>query len=495
MRTRRPKDQGFRIETREWESKGKDGKEEMKQSFRLFWLTDNTLASGRRKECSQQGFRTEGEARNFYFKRVVPALHAGFNTPKEQAAHERRLKESADANEPTLHEMVERHLDDARTHLKPKSLQNRSYNLRAAVRHLNGIDQKISRISDDEVRKWVNSPARGKKPTSDTKIGRCRALAMVFQEAVEKGHITVNPCKMIKLPKPSEGRMNPLPLEDIVKLLRACKKLNPRNDAETSASYVHAFVAFSFYTGARADEVMHAEWTDIDWGSCHVTIQPKEPFNWTTKNDKARVVQANPMLLRILREYDIERRERLRDAELRLKELIAWHAASPEERTTLSKPEVLQRYERAPSTKSLIAKADGLAASLRRQIESPLIFPNPAGFPMTEVPKGYWTALKDSGLKKKGYVFHSLRETFGTLLAKKGVDLLSLKTLMGHKDIETTMCYIAYSPDYAASHGTKMPDVPVLTEDDDDDRSNGNGVCENPDAKCDSEDLSSEESA
>lgn len=494
MRTRRPKDQGFRIVTREWESKGKDGKEEMKQSFRLFWLTDETLASGRRKECSQQGFRTEGEARNFYFKRVVPALHAGFNTPEEQAAHERRLKESADANEPTLHQMVERHLDDARTHLKPKSLQNRSYTLRSAVKHLNGTARKVGQISDDDVRKWVNSPARGKKPTSDTKIGRCRALSMVFKEAVRRGYIHANPCDEIKLPKPSEGRMNPLPLEDAAKLLRACKELLPRNDAETSASYVHAFVAFSFYTGARADEVMHAEWTDVDMESCHVTIQSKEQFHWSTKNGKARVIKANPMLMKILKEYDMERRERLRNAELRLKELVAWHAASPEERTSLSKPEVLQRYERAPSTKSLIAKADGLAASLRRQIESPLIFPNPAGFPMTEVPKGYWAALKDSGLKKKGYVFHSLRETFGTLLAKAGVDLLSLKTLMGHKDIETTMRYIAYSPDYAAEHGAKMPDVPILTEEEADEP-NDTEDGENLEEEDDSEDLSSEESA
>lgn len=494
MRKRRPSEQGFRIELREWESKGKDGKIETRQSFRLYWLTDVTLPSGRRKEKSQQGFRTKEDARNYFFKKVVPALREGFASPEEQAAHERLLKEQAEANEPTLHQMVERHLENAATHLKPNSLRNRGYNLRAAVKHLKGTERKVSQISEEEIREWVNSPARGKKPTSDTKIGRCRALAMVFQEAVEKGYIMVNPCKLIKLPKPSEGRMNSLPIEDIVKLLRACKELIPRNDAETSASFIHAFVAYSFYTGARADEVMHAEWTDIDWGSSHVTIQPKEQFNWTTKNSKARVIQANPMLMMILKEYDSERRERLKNAELRLKELVVWDRASPEERTLLSKPEVLQRYERAPSTKSLIAKADGLAASLRRQIESPLIFPNPAGLPLTEIPKGFWTALEVSGLKKSSYVYHSLRETFGTMLAKSGVDLLSLKTLMGHKKTETTMRYIAYSPEYAAAHGAKMPNLPVLA-DDEDEEPEDNRQSLNPEVEGGSEDLSSEETA
>lgn len=113
---------------------------------------------------------------------------------------------------------------------------------------------------------------------------------------------------------------------------------------------------------------------------------------------------------------------------------------------------------------------------------------------MTEVPKGFWSALGATGLKKMGYVFHSLRETFGTSLAKKGVDLLSLKTLMGHKDIETTIRYIACSPDYAAAHGEKMPDVPILAEEEAGDP-HGIGVGKNLKEECDSGNLSSEESA
>ncbi len=45
----------------------------------------------------------------------------------------------------------------------------------------------------------------------------------------------------------------------------------------------------------------------------------------------------------------------------------------------------------------------------------------------------------DAGLK--GFHLHSLRHTFGTLLINRGEGLLTVKELMGHKDIRTTMIY------------------------------------------------------
>ena len=45
----------------------------------------------------------------------------------------------------------------------------------------------------------------------------------------------------------------------------------------------------------------------------------------------------------------------------------------------------------------------------------------------------------DAGLKD--FHLHSLRHTFGTVLVNPGVGLLTVKELMGHKDIRTTMIY------------------------------------------------------
>lgn len=457
MRTRRAAEQGYRIVERTW-----DSGETTMVSFRLFWLSEETLPSGRRRECSQQGFRTKDDARRYFHKRVVPALRAGFATPEEMEADERRRRQAAAEAEPTLKQLVDRHLEEAKLHLKPHSLATKTATLASAVAFLKGEERKIGGITTDEIRDWVNSSARGKQPKADTRIGRYRALNSVLREAHDRGCMAQNPCKGIKLPRASKGRMRPLSVEQAAQLLAACKALVPRNGFEASPVFIHAFVAYALFTGGRAEEVMHAEWTDLDIERAIVTIQPKSHLDWMTKNNKARVIRTNESLMKILLDYKADQVARLEEAEARLADLLAWHQADGEERQKLKKPADLDKYERPPSMKVLIAKAEGVAASLRRQVASPLIFPNPAGLPLTEVPKGYEAALKESGLKKLGFVFHSLRETFGTTLAKAGVDLLSLKTLMGHADVETTMRYIAYSPDYAAAHGAKMPDIPVI---------------------------------
>lgn len=45
------------------------------------------------------------------------------------------------------------------------------------------------------------------------------------------------------------------------------------------------------------------------------------------------------------------------------------------------------------------------------------------------------------GAEKEAYVFHCLRHSFGTWCVESGVPLITLKDLMGHKRIETTLRY------------------------------------------------------
>ena len=49
--------------------------------------------------------------------------------------------------------------------------------------------------------------------------------------------------------------------------------------------------------------------------------------------------------------------------------------------------------------------------------------------------------LKNAGIKKR-ITFHCSRHTFGCLLIENGVDVFSVKKLMGHRDIKTTMQYV-----------------------------------------------------
>ena len=68
-------------------------------------------------------------------------------------------------------------------------------------------------------------------------------------------------------------------------------------------------------------------------------------------------------------------------------------------------------------------------------------FGNPkAGKPFTDIKRSFHTACRIAGIE--GLWWHDLRATFCTRLALAGYEALTIMTLMGHKDLKTTMRYI-----------------------------------------------------
>jgi len=78
--------------------------------------------------------------------------------------------------------------------------------------------------------------------------------------------------------------------------------------------------------------------------------------------------------------------------------------------------------------------------------ESQYVFCNKDGKPYANVRKSFFTACKKAGIIS--FRFHDLRHTFGSQLVMSGVDLNTVRELLGHKSLQMTLRYSHLSPDH-----------------------------------------------
>lgn len=72
-----------------------------------------------------------------------------------------------------------------------------------------------------------------------------------------------------------------------------------------------------------------------------------------------------------------------------------------------------------------------------------------AGNQLKTFKNSFYSALKKSGIKYCR--FHDLRHTFASRLVMGGVDIVTVKELMGHKDINMTLRYSHPTPEHKKS--------------------------------------------
>jgi integrase len=82
--------------------------------------------------------------------------------------------------------------------------------------------------------------------------------------------------------------------------------------------------------------------------------------------------------------------------------------------------------------------------SIPRRVDSPFVFANSDGTAPESVSTAWYNALETSGVEN--FTFHDLRHTFASNLVMGGVDIRSVQTLLGHKNISMTMRYAHLSP-------------------------------------------------
>jgi len=84
------------------------------------------------------------------------------------------------------------------------------------------------------------------------------------------------------------------------------------------------------------------------------------------------------------------------------------------------------------------------------------VFHNRHGKPFTSVKKSFATALSKAGIS--AFRFHDLRHTFASHLAMKGIDLNTIRELLGHKSMRMTLRYAHLNQEH------KQRAVDVLSE-------------------------------
>ena len=91
---------------------------------------------------------------------------------------------------------------------------------------------------------------------------------------------------------------------------------------------------------------------------------------------------------------------------------------------------------------------------LTRRLDIPYVFyDTKSGKPYKDVKKSFATACRKAGIRD--FHFYDLRHTFASQLVMAGVDLTTVKELLGHKDIKMTLRYAHLAP----SHKVKAVDI------------------------------------
>ena len=82
----------------------------------------------------------------------------------------------------------------------------------------------------------------------------------------------------------------------------------------------------------------------------------------------------------------------------------------------------------------------------RKNPQSDYIFCKKDGTPFGDIKTGFFTALKKSGIKD--FHFHDLRHTAASHLVMSGVDLNTVREILGHKSLQMTLRYSHLSPSH-----------------------------------------------
>jgi site-specific recombinase XerD len=205
-----------------------------------------------------------------------------------------------------------------------------------------------------------------------------RNLRAAFNKALEWKYLKENYFLKVKLPR--RQRLNPSFIsEEELKIITA----------HVEVSIVKDFVTAAFYTGMRLNELVNLTWKNVDLNGKLITVGDE---NFETKGKNQRYIPISDEVLNIL--------------------------------------------------KNLLPEPPFVMSINSKGFNEGFVFCKRGGEKFTGdyFSKRFKRACKAAGMDK-GIHFHTLRHSFASNLAQRGVSLYTIKELLGHTSISTTEIY------------------------------------------------------
>jgi integrase len=328
----------------------------------------------------------------------------------------RKEAKAAAAETPlTLRAFITTHLEPAVEHQKrgKETIQR----LRSVFVDL--LDHQLAELTAWTVEKWRSERLKQTpRPKRATVNSHLTMLKSALAKAIEWKKLTVpaHPLSKVKrLRVDKTGRVRYLTPEEETRLRQALEARDTARDARReqantwrrergyalwpadNADHLTTIVVLALNTGLRKGEIFNLRWTDIDVVGQQLTVEGEGE----TREDGAKSVQTRYVPLN-------------REA---LEALQAWRTRT--------------------------AAADGH------------VFPGrDDGERLDDVKKAWLPVVKAA--KLTNFRFHDLRHTFASKLVMAGVDLNTVRELLGHADMKMTIRYAHLAPEHKAAAVAKL---------------------------------------
>lgn len=273
-------------------------------------------------------------------------------------------------------------------------------------------------VMGKDIQKIYNNMAADGYSTS-TINGVCALLSEMFEQAYKGKIIKENPARFTTRPRGVPKKSHPA-------LTKQEQELFVKYAKEHAGPYYIVFM-LALCTGMRMGEVRALRWQDVDFQKkvIHITGTLTRSLSENTYRDTPKTlssVRDIPMMDNIFELLKQQKREQL---QMKLKAGWRWQPL------------------------------DGL---------SDLVFLTEYGKPIAQRTVDRYRDItiehiRADGHKIKDFVFHSFRHTFATRAIEGGMNPQTLKTILGHSDIATTLNTYAHVMD-----NTKIEEMKLISE-------------------------------